>query len=794
MTIGADRVWRRWPSAAVMAACLMGSPAALAAEATGTTAASSGESTTEVGALIVTSRLRKELVSQTPAVVTAISGETLAQSGITDLPHISLLVPNVNVSTGFLLDSMHVRGIGSNSTNPGSEQQVGLYVDGVYYGNGHWISGALVDVDTAEILKGPQGVYLGQNSIAGAFNITTKNPGDKVEGYLKAGFEAVALERYAEGVFSAPITDTLGIRLAVHATKMEGWLSQSVTGERLPGIEDLTSRITLSWKPTANFSANLKFSTNNYHDLGAGSTTALLYCGGPNNTPAPIVGWGDYGGSAPCVRDFRVGVGEYFDNYFNGAHSFDRIYNYAATLNMRWSQSFGELTSISSWNQFRVNSYLMAGLTSFDAHSNGAIPAIDDTANETFSQELRYQTKFNFPVNFLVGGYYQKTKFFAHDAFLIYSQAFEGATGEGGPLPPADWSTQWTAHQPGSTLAFYGEAQWAITHGLELDASARWTEARKHLLWTNTGCGGFFCAVVPLGSIHDKLVEDNLSPQVSLKWQPTPDFMAYASYRSGFLEGGYNAVGFLFADPTQPSGLESPSAIRYGDEKAQGGEAGVKVFLLGRRLYIDLAGYYYEYTGLQVSVYNPVTSGFSIQNAGKSINNGVELNTRFSPGGGWDFTANVAYNNSYYANYIGSCLSNVVTPEQGCNVPTATPGVFAQNFSGQRTDFAPFWAGRVAADYTHTFGSDWVLRTGAGLSFTGSYLVTGFAIQPGFVKVDAHVAVDHGPWTASIVGQNLNNQFDCTSASGRPVATAPSELQCVVERGREVRFEVTRRF
>jgi outer membrane receptor protein involved in Fe transport len=772
---------------------MFGALAAHAADPATENGAAASSKPTEVGAVVVTARLRKELVSQTPAVVTAVTGDTLAQSGITDLSHIDLLVPNVNVSTGFLLDSLHVRGIGSNASNPGSEQQVGLYVDGVYYGNGHWISGALLDVDTAEILKGPQGVYLGQNSIAGAFNITTKDPGSVYEGYVKAGYEFVAAERYVEGAVSVPITDTLSARLAVHATQMDGWMTQSVTGEKLPGIEDLTSRATLAWRPTSNFKASLKFSTNNYTDKGAASTTALLYCGGPNNTPGPLVGWGSYGGAAPCVREFQTGVGEYFGDYFGGVHSFDRIYNYAATLNLHWSQSFGELTSTTAWNEFRVNSYLMAGIATFDSLGNGVIPAIDDTSNQTFSEELRYQTKFDFPVNFLFGGYYQKTKFFAHDSFLIYSQAFEGDTGEGGPLPPQDWSTQWVAHQPGSNLAFYGEAQWVIARGLELDASARWTEARKHLLWNNTGCGGFFCSVVPLGTITDKLVEDNLSPQVTLRWQPIPDFMAYASYRSGFLEGGWNAVGFLFAG-NGPDGLEPASSVRYGDEKARGGEVGAKFYLLNRHLYLDVDSYYYVYKGLQVSVYNPVTSGFGIENAGESINDGVEFNAHWIAGHGFDFTADVAYNNSYYQNYIGSCLSDVVTQAQGCNVPTSTPGVFAENFTGEHTDFAPFWAGRVATDYTHKFDSGWVLRAGAGLSFTGRYLVTQYPIQPGFVKVDAQVAVDRGPWTASLVGQNLNNQFDCTSSSGRPVAVDPSELQCVVERGREVRLELTRRF
>ena len=114
-----------------------------------------------------------------------------------------------------------------------------------------------------------------------------------------------------------------------------------------------------------------------------------------------------------------------------------------------------------------------------------------------------------------------------------------------------------------------------------------------------------------------------------------------------------------------------------------------------------------------------MTSGFGIENAGKAIDDGVELDTHWIAGRGFEFTANIAYNNSYYANYIGSCLSNVVTPAQGCNVPTSTPGVFAQNFSGWRTDFAPFWAGRVAGTWTHDYGG-WVLHAGSGLSFSGN--------------------------------------------------------------------------
>src|SRR3546814_9271950 len=71
-----------------------------------------------------------------------------------------------------------------------------LFIDGIYFGNGNWISGGMVDVETAEILAGPQGVYFGKNTLAGAFNIRTANPTSELTGTVKVGYETGAAERY----------------------------------------------------------------------------------------------------------------------------------------------------------------------------------------------------------------------------------------------------------------------------------------------------------------------------------------------------------------------------------------------------------------------------------------------------------------------------------------------------------------------------------------------------------------------------------------------------------------------
>jgi hypothetical protein len=100
----------------------------------------------------------------------------------------------------------------------------------------------------------------------------------------------------------------------------------------------------------------------------------------------------------------------------------------------------------------------------------------------------------------------------------------------------------------------------------------------------------------------------------------------------------------------------------------------------------------------------------------------------------------------------------------------------------------------VAVQYQREFPGDWVMHAGAGLDFTDSYLVAQFPIQPGYVKVDAQLSVDHGHWTAALIGQNLTNEEICTEAAGRPLAADISELQCVIDRGRQVKLEATYRF
>jgi hypothetical protein len=315
----------------------------------------------EIQEVIVHARLRDETLSQAPLVVTAVTGSDLTQSGVTDLTALENIAPNVKISPGFLLDSLNIRGIGTASTNSGFEQQVGLFIDGAYYGNGHWVNGAYVDLDDVEIDEGPQGVHLGKNTIAGALQIKTKDPGAHFEAYVKGGYEINAAERYVEAAVSGPITDTFGARLAVRFSKMDGWADNYVTGEANPGTRDAFARLTLSWKPTSNFDANLKMSYDSTSTNGPESLGNVIDCGGPNNTPGPyLLPQAEAGGGeGSCTRDFTISNANLLESGGGLTQKTSMYYVPAWTLtgNIHWRQSFGELTSTSAWTKYTLKSW-----------------------------------------------------------------------------------------------------------------------------------------------------------------------------------------------------------------------------------------------------------------------------------------------------------------------------------------------------------------------------------------------------------------------------------------------------
>jgi iron complex outermembrane receptor protein len=170
--------------------------------------------------IVVTAQRRAENLQEVPIAVTAVSAETVAASGLSDVSQISSLAPNVEMdatspfagSSSVL--SPYIRGIGQNDFAFNLDPGVGVYVDGVYFARTIGANVDLLDVDHIEVLKGPQGTLFGRNSIGGVLNIVTRRPSDEF-----AWKGEVTFGRY----------DRLDVRASVDIPLVEGVLYSQVS-------------------------------------------------------------------------------------------------------------------------------------------------------------------------------------------------------------------------------------------------------------------------------------------------------------------------------------------------------------------------------------------------------------------------------------------------------------------------------------------------------------------------------------------------------------------------------------
>ena len=191
--------------------------AAIAAPALAQESAQPQESSGGIAQIVVTAQKRAENVQDVPLAVTAFNSGTLEAFKIRDIQGLSFQAPTVSldqVGTSRGTANFTVRGLGINSSIPSIDPTVGVFVDGVYLGINGGVVFDLFDLDSVEILRGPQGVLFGRNVTGGAVVLNTGNPTEDFRGKFRAAVDGPALDggrggpNYTvSGVISGPIVD-----------------------------------------------------------------------------------------------------------------------------------------------------------------------------------------------------------------------------------------------------------------------------------------------------------------------------------------------------------------------------------------------------------------------------------------------------------------------------------------------------------------------------------------------------------------------------------------------------------
>ena len=778
-------------SAMLFAAALA---AAQSAQTTGARA-TDGDAAVELEPVTVTARRTAESLQSVPVSVVAITKLELENNDATDLSKIAELAPQVIIGEtatgpGAVLA---IRGISSGISDSGLDQSVLVVVDGVPLSRGRVITLSTFDMQQVEIMEGPQALYFGKNSPAGVISLTTVDPTAQLGGYVKAGYEFVADESYAEGAIAGQVVPTLEARLAVRADYLDGWINNvatavpdpfhpgvtdpgAIAGGHQPGGNETAGRLTLLWTPTDNFDAKFKLTLDQQSQNG-GNAYGEPFCIG-NVTPTVL------GAPVPqinCQKNMVTaisGLAAVFAGNFpygnDGKPYQDMNLTLASlTLNERLNG-----VSLTSTTGFYDQSISDAG--SYDWSPYGAIYQSEHEHYQLETQELRANTTFSIPVNFMAGFYFEHSDRPWFNAPDLFSAGIN-------PSVNNYTTVESSAETVSTTYSGFAQFRWNIIPTVELAAGARYTHDTKSLNIENTANN----PVAPyLGinlypqdqNLHAPYSDDNLSPEATLTWHPGTDETLYGAYKTGYKAGGLSNPDILVATST-------PGNLRFGPESSKGGEIGYKADLLAHTLRIDLTGYFYNYDGLQVASYDPTTLSFPIGNASKARTEGVEATLQWLATRSLSFNGSFGFNRARYLSFPGASCYVAQTAAQGC-----IGGV--QSLAGQQLNLAPNVTFDVGGDYRVNFASDWMANLTIDGAYTSSYQTAGDnnpgGIQPAFWRLNAaiHVGPQSGHYDFAVIGRDLTNSYYLVSTTSQ-TAGGPQQFDGIFARPREVALQAT---
>ena len=173
---------------------------------------------------------------------------------------------SIHVGPSTTINDVFIRGIGSGKT-PTFDAEAPTFIDDIYFGRSKGTVATFLDVNNVEVLKGPQSTYFGNSAVAGAINIVTNTPGSTFSGSARTLYGSYG-QYAAELEAGGPLTDTLGIRVALIAAGQTGWLYAPYTNTHVPDFNELAGRVTLVFKPNDDFDATLRLWEDNFTNPG----------------------------------------------------------------------------------------------------------------------------------------------------------------------------------------------------------------------------------------------------------------------------------------------------------------------------------------------------------------------------------------------------------------------------------------------------------------------------------------------------------------------------------------------
>lgn len=387
--------------------------------------------------IIVTAQGRSQLLSDVPVAISAVSAETLQNSGANDIRQLNQVAPSLLVSsTGSEANgSARIRGIGTVGDNPGLESSVPVFIDGVYRSRSGIGLNELGEIDRVEVQRGPQGTLGGRNSSAGLISIYSKKPSFEFGGTGEITYGNYDYWRLAGGV-TGPIGESLAFRLDGVWVKRDGFLHDTTNDTDVNDRDRYFVRGQLLFEPTDALSIRLIADYTSRDEKCCGATyidrSVNPYIGNLNNPSTPLSVGGVPSPTGNNIINVLRDLGQplaAFNQGFSrdisvspGRSYAGKTKDYGFSGQIDYDFGGATLTSITGYREYRSG---QAGDVDYGVVDILYRAPSDDAYRQfhTFTQEVRLQGEaFDGKLDWLVGGFYANEKLTVRDNLRFGTQ------------------------------------------------------------------------------------------------------------------------------------------------------------------------------------------------------------------------------------------------------------------------------------------------------------------------------------------------------------------------------------
>jgi len=747
--------------------------------------------------VLVTAQKREQNLLDVPVSVIVIPNLKLHDADIYNIEELQTYVPNLTITDTALGPRLHIRGV-SSGVNQGFEQSVGMYVDGIYRGRSLQSRSALVDIERVEVLRGPQSILFGKNSIAGALNISTVRPTDSLELGVTGLYSPDFDQKEVTAFLSGPLSDSIAGRLTAYARDMDGYMENLTLDRDEPNRQERLVRGILDWQPTDKLDISFKVELASYEV--SGEQLEIINDRAAQSGPFTGLNYSQilllYGQDSSVANNFQD-----FKRSSNGDELKNDTQEYVLTMNYRnWGDLL--LTSTTGYSTYSMDELCDCDIT------GGNVFSVDFSEDfSQFSQEFRLMSPGGERIDWIAGLYYQSNDLDFYDSInmpadSILVPVIDGLAGAGAGGLIADTSVPRYFNQGTDVYSVFGQLTWNFTDRWYLTGGARISTEKKDaskLLMISTIDGaalppatapytrGLYQAIFNITDmdIAGDRKKTRFMPSVDIQYDVNDNSMAYFSISRGVKSGGYDA-----RSNNSPA---NGGTFEFNDEKATSYELGAKMLFNYGATELNAALFYMNYNDLQVSAFDGVL-GFNVGNAAKARTQGIELESRWLLTDHLLLSGSIAFTDFKYKEYDGECYFG--------QVPDAPDGINC-DYKGKTTLLTPDYSGVVSADYTAPLGDnlDWGLTV--DLIFSAKYLTSSnldpLQEQSGYTKLNARLSIagrsEH--WVLALVGKNLTNEKIMTLSGDVPLAggsfDAPG-FSAFFEQPRSIALQATYRY